>query len=114
VETAPPPQDDPVLVGAGDISKCANDEATAKLLDAIPGTIFTVGDNAYDGGSAAQFENCYDPTWGRHKGRTMPAVGNHEYETPGASGYFGYFGSAAGDPSKGYFPTTWASGTSWC
>jgi acid phosphatase type 7 len=30
-------------------------------------------------------------------------VGNHEYNTQGASGYFGYFGAAAGGPSKGYY-----------
>jgi hypothetical protein len=101
----PPPQDDPVLVGAGDIARCSStgDEATAKLLDDIPGTVATLGDNAYDGGDATQFENCYEPSWGRHKVRTMPAVGNHDYETPGASGYFGYFGEAAGDPEKGYY-----------
>ena len=96
---------DPVLVGAGDIAGCdtTGDEQTAKLLDNIPGTVFTLGDNAYNSGTAAQFANCYDPTWGRHKARTKPSVGNHEYLTSGASGYFNYFGSAAGDPKKGYY-----------
>jgi acid phosphatase type 7 len=94
-----------VLVGAGDIASCSSsgDEATAKLLDGISGTVFTIGDNAYSSGTATQFKNCYDPTWGRHKARTKPSVGNHEYLTAGASGYFGYFGVAAGDPSKGYY-----------
>ena len=94
-----------VLVGAGDIARCSTntDEATAKLLDNISGTVFTVGDNAYDSGTDAEFQNCYDPTWGRHKARTKPSVGNHEYLTAGASGYFNYFGSAAGDPKKGYY-----------
>jgi acid phosphatase type 7 len=94
-----------VLVGAGDIASCSSsgDEATAKLLDGISGTVFTIGDNAYSSGTATQFKNCYDPTWGRHKARTKPAPGNHEYLTAGASGYFGYFGVAAGDPSKGYY-----------
>jgi hypothetical protein len=96
---------DPVLVGAGDISRCETnkDEATAKLLDGIAGTVFTLGDNAYSSGTKAQFKRCYDPTWGRHKARTKPSVGNHEYVTAGASGYFDYFGSAAGDPTKGYY-----------
>ncbi len=96
---------DPVLVGAGDIAHCstATDEATAKLLDGISGTVFTLGDNSYDKGTAAEFANCYGPTWGRHKARTMPSVGNHEYYTSGASGYFGYFGAAAGEPGKGYY-----------
>ena len=73
----PPPSDgpDPVPVGAGKIGTCAGtgDEATAKLLDVIPGTVFTVGDNAYQNGTAAEFDGCYDPTWGRHKARTKPA-----------------------------------------
>jgi hypothetical protein len=82
-----------VLVGAGDISRCDNDndEATAKLLDGISGTVFNAGDNVYDNGSATEYTNCYDPTWGRHKSRTKPVPGNHEYQTSGASGYFQYF-----------------------
>jgi hypothetical protein len=82
-----------VLVGAGDISTCSNnnDEATAKLLDGISGTVFNAGDNAYDSGTITEYTNCYDPTWGRHKSRTKPAPGNHEYQTSGASGYFQYF-----------------------
>jgi hypothetical protein len=88
---------DPVLVGAGDIANCGKigDEDTAKLLDSISGTVFTFGDNVYPDGTAAQFTDCYGPSWGRHKARTMPAPGNHDYHTTGAAGYFGYFGQAA-------------------
>src|SRR5215203_412093 len=93
------------LVGAGDISRCDNtgDTATAKLLGSISGTVFTAGDNAYQEGTRYQFNHCYDPTWGRAKARTKPSVGNHEYRTPGASGYFDYFGAAAGERGKGYY-----------
>jgi Calcineurin-like phosphoesterase len=96
---------DPVLIGAGDIASCnsTGDEATAKLLDSIPGTIFLAGDDAYDSGTAQQFADCYDPSWGRFKDRTRPAVGNHEYITRKAQPYFDYFGTAAGDPTKGYY-----------
>ena len=94
-----------VLVGAGDIASCSSsgDQATADLLDGIAGTVFTTGDNVYPDGTAAEFTNCYDLSWGRHKGRTRPAAGNHDYHVPGAAGYFGYFGTAAGDPAKGYY-----------
>jgi hypothetical protein len=96
-----------VLVGAGDIADCSTDgdEATAKLLDAIPGTVFTLGDNAYENGTATEFASCYGPSWGREpiKGRTRPVPGNHDYNTSGASGYYGYFGAAAGDPTRGYY-----------
>lgn len=82
-----------IFVGAGDISTCNNDndELTAQLLDAIPGTVFTTGDNAYDSGTYSEYLNCYEPTWGRHKNRTQPVPGNHEYHTDGAAGYFQYF-----------------------
>jgi len=82
-----------VLVGAGDISTCSNsnDDQTALLLDNIPGTIFTAGDNAYSSGSSTEYANCYDPTWGRNKARTKPVPGNHDYNTSGAAGYFQYF-----------------------
>ncbi len=104
VVTTEPPSGDPVLVGAGDIaSSGSGDSATAALLDNIPGTVYTVGDNAYPDGTASDFQNYYAPTWGRHKARTRPSAGNHDYHTAGASGYFGYFGAAAGDPAKGYY-----------
>ena len=82
-----------VLVGAGDISSCDNnnDEATAKLLDNIPGAVFVLGDNVYVDGTYSEFTDCYQPTWGRHKNRTKPVPGNHEYFTPKAAGYFQYF-----------------------
>ncbi|HMH81391.1 MAG TPA: Ig-like domain-containing protein [Gemmatimonadales bacterium] len=103
--TAPPPGSPVVLVGAGDMGDCANtrDEATAALLDAIPGTVFALGDNAYPDGSATEYSQCYGPSWGRHKTRTRPAPGNHDYNTAGAAGYFGYFGALAGDAGKGYY-----------
>jgi acid phosphatase type 7 len=82
-----------VLVGAGDIAKCDQngDSRTAQILGTIPGTIFTTGDNAYDSGTYAEYLNCYGPTWGQYKDRTMPVPGNHEYETAGAPGYYRYF-----------------------
>src|SRR5579872_3327837 len=95
-----------VLVGAGDIASCDDlrgAEATAKLIDGIPGTVFAVGDLAYPDGSDEQFAKCYGATWGRFKDRTRPAPGNHEYHSDGASGYVRYFGAAAGDPTKAYY-----------
>ncbi|PYO98970.1 MAG: hypothetical protein DMD61_08615 [Gemmatimonadetes bacterium] len=95
----------PVLVGAGDIADCTRnqDSLTANLMDTIPGTVFADGDNAYPDGSSTVYKNCYNPTWGRFKARTKPVPGNHDYLTSGASGYFTYFGSAAGASGKGYY-----------
>jgi acid phosphatase type 7 len=95
-----------VLVGAGDISSCKHPEgarATAKLIEQIPGTVFAAGDLAYEHGSAVEFKNCYDTTWGRFRDRTRPTPGNHEYADPGAAAYFHYWGDQAGPAGKGYY-----------
>jgi hypothetical protein len=92
-----------VFVGAGDIAMCdRNAESTARLLDTIGGTVFTLGDHAYFQGTRQQFLDCYDPTWGRHRDRTRPSPGNHDYEQPGAAPYFEYFGALA-EPPRGYY-----------
>jgi len=102
--TTTAPGGDPVLVGAGDISNSGSgDSATAALLDGIPGTVFTTGDNVYNSGTTTEFNNYYNPTWGRHKARTRPSPGNHDYNTSGASGYYNYFGSLAGPSGQGYY-----------
>jgi hypothetical protein len=94
-----------VLVGAGDIADCSRSghTQTQAVLGQHFGTVVTLGDNAYPDGSAADFQNCYGPTWGRERARTRPATGNHEYGTANASGYFGYFGAAAGTPGQGWY-----------
>lgn len=88
---------DPVIGAAGDIANCSNQEDyyTGYLLEGIDGPVLALGDTAYESGSTAEFRDCYDPSWGRLKGRTYPAIGNHEYLTGGAAGYFTYFGDAA-------------------
>ena len=97
---------DAVIAGAGDIAGCnkSGDEATAKVLGGIGGTVMAVGDLAYPEGTTAQFAKCYGPSWGALKSRTRPAVGNHEYEGSSTAGpYFDYFGSAAGPRAKGWY-----------
>lgn len=102
----PTPPGPETFVGAGDIAICGpggNAEGTARLLDTIGGQVFTLGDNAYPNGSAEDYRDCYDSNWGRHKGRTRPSPGNHEYHSPGAAPYFQYFGDNAGPPGRGYY-----------
>src|SRR5690348_1455636 len=94
------------LVGAGDIATCKHlqsAEATAKLIEQIPGTVFAAGDLAYEKGRSAEFKNCYEPTWGKFKDRTKPALGNHEYDGPTADGYFQYWAGRAGPEGKGFY-----------
>ena len=104
-------KDDPVLVGAGDVAECwletfswfSGAAATANLLDDIEGVVFTTGDNVYEDGTAREFRNCYEPTWGRHRARTRPSPGNHDYRSAGAAPYYAYFGENAGPPGRGYY-----------
>src|SRR5438445_6989524 len=94
-----------ILVGAGDIADCrdlSGAEATARLLEQIPGTVMAVGDLAYPDGSRENFK-CYERTWGRVKARTRPAAGNHELHATGATPYFEYFGPADGGPKHGCY-----------
>ena len=65
--------------------------------------MFTTGDNAYPVGAAAEYTNCYEPTWGRHKARTRPSPGNHDYGIAGAPHYYNYFGANAGPAGLGYY-----------
>jgi acid phosphatase type 7 len=98
---------DPVLVGAGGIASCSSDsgdEATADLIEDMPGaTVFTAGDNAYEKGTASQFAKCYDKSWGKFKDRTHPAIGNHDYATDSGGPYYSYFGDAAGEAGQGWY-----------
>ena len=97
-----------MVAAAGDISDCtppdcAAARTAARVLSIDPDVALTLGDNQYESGTYEEFTEQYERTWGRFKGRTRPSVGNHEYETPGASGYFRYFDRLAGNPDKGYY-----------
>ncbi len=108
------PSSDRLLLAAGDIAGCSwdGDELTARIVDGYPGvTVAGLGDMVQGSGTAAEFRDCYAPTWGRFKDRTRPAVGNHEYLTPGAGPYWDYFGSAAGPRGKGWY--SYDVGASW-
>jgi len=93
------------VLAAGDIAHCgeAGPKETAALLDGLRGTVLALGDLAYNNGTAREFRDCYDPTWGRYKARTRPAPGNHEYGTRDAAGYYGYWGARAGPRGRGYY-----------
>lgn len=106
------------VYAAGDIAHCewtgpadSGAEGTARLVEAglaasKDAAALLLGDNVYQHGTAAEFARCYAPTWGRFKARTYPSPGNREYVTPGAAGYFSYFGSVA---AKGYYALTLGS-----
>lgn len=104
----PIPVPDATLVGAGDIVKCNSPdaEATAQLLDGIPGTVVSLGDNVYPSATAELLARCFTPTWGRHLSRMLAVPGNHDWEVSAGAPFFAYFGAAAGPAGRGYFSTT--------
>ncbi len=93
------------LLAAGNVGYCldSDDEATGELLETLPGRVLALGDLAYPDASAADFANCFDPAWGKHKARMHPIAGNHEWHQPLAAPYFDYFGAAAGTPGEGWY-----------
>jgi chitodextrinase len=120
---------DPVIAAAGDIAcdpansnfnggngatnSCRQLYTSNLLVGANLAAVLDLGDNQYYCGGYQAFLQSYDLSWGRVKSITYPAVGNHEYLTSGgtdcnaanagASGYFNYFGAAAGQPGHGYY-----------
>jgi acid phosphatase type 7 len=104
---------DPVLAAAGDIACAPNSPetpttchqvGTAAIVGAIdPSAVAALGDNQYEIGFLPAYQSVFDATWGLYRSRTFPVPGNHEYYRVGADGYYAYFGTAAGDPARGYY-----------
>lgn len=111
--------DDPVIAAAGDIacdptnsayrggtgtaSACRQKYTSDLMTQMNLAAVLPLGDNQLESGTLAAFQQSYDSSWGRLNSIVRPIVGNHEYLTTGASGYYQYFGAAAGDPRKGYY-----------
>lgn len=100
------------VVAAGDIScppglavtptQCQQG-ATATLARRLnPGLVLTLGDHQYDKSTPAEFAGSYTKSWGALRPRTRPTIGNHEYLTPGATGYYSYFRARQPGP-PGYY-----------
>jgi hypothetical protein len=112
-QPAPQPSGPPPIVGSGSAVVVATGDTgwcgspgvglTARLVERLPGHIILAGDLAYMKGSAEDYRRCFDPEWGRLRSRFRPVPGNHEYQDPGANGYYSYFGDAAGPGRQGYY-----------
>ena len=87
----------------GDETGCRQKATSDLVLSLHPDAVMPLGDNQYQRGTYNGFELSYGPTWGRLVDISHPVVGNHEYLTADASGYFRYFGVLAGDPDEGYY-----------
>lgn len=69
--------------------------------------ILAVGDLEQGRGTPGEFADCFAPSWGDLRERTLPAPGNHEYITPGAFAYYDFWGQQAGPDRRGYYAMTW-------
>jgi acid phosphatase type 7 len=116
---------DPVIAAAGDIAcdttsdfwngglgtpgHCQQRATSDLLVTGGLSAVLPLGDTQYHVGSLSDYQASFDPTWGRVKSIMHPVVGNHEYGTSGARGYFDYFNGPgsrtgpAGDRDKGYY-----------
>ena len=94
--------------GAGTATRCRQAE-TAGLLPAGLAAVLTLGDAQNCCGALSAYTAAYEPTWGQSKAITRPAIGNRDYATPGAAGYFDYFNGPgapagpAGNRDQGYY-----------
>ncbi|MEO6501361.1 MAG: DNRLRE domain-containing protein [Jatrophihabitantaceae bacterium] len=111
--TTTAPTTSPVIAAVGDIacappytvgSGCQHKAVADKIIaDTAVSKVLALGDIQYEVGALSAFQNSYDKSWAPLKSKTKPVPGNHEYGTPGAAGYFDYFGALAGDRTKGYY-----------
>ena len=110
----PPPQTPPFaptgatvqVVAVGDIGMCSERTAvarTAALVDRFAGPLLLAGDLAYMQGTLQNFQDCFEPSWGRFRSRWHPVPGNHEYETAFAAGYRQYFGESGGGAGRTFY-----------
>jgi len=120
---APPPAPPPTsgttytVATVGDIAcgsatsggACKEKANSDMVITWNPQYFIPLGDNQYESGTLSDFQTHYDPSFGRLMNITYPVVGNHEYITSKAQGYFDYFNGVgvqvgrAGDRSKGYY-----------
>lgn len=87
------------LLAAGDVADCGGDAAatTAAAIRSRPdATVLALGDLAYPAGAAADFRDCWGPTWGTATaGRLVAVEGNHDRMTDGGRPFREALGSAA-------------------
>jgi hypothetical protein len=108
---APPPSSDPTMLLVGDQHACDSApgafSAVAALIDSVDPSgvdpIASLGDESGENGTLSEFTSCFDPVWGHFKPRVHPAIGNHDWQSGNADGYFTYWGAAAGPVNKGWY-----------
>lgn len=105
--------DDPVVVAVGDLAcqslsqgqgegACRSGDVADLVRALDPDAFLVLGDAQYSNGKLSEYLKVWDVQFGDLLDVTQPSPGNHDYGTPDAAGYFGYFGAAA-NPPLGYY-----------
>lgn len=97
------PSDRKYGIGQGEQTGCRQRGTSSLVAHLQPAAVMPLGDTQYQHATFRGYLTSYGPTWGRFLRITHPVIGNHEYDTRHAAGYFAYFGRAAGDPRKAYY-----------
>jgi acid phosphatase type 7 len=92
-DMACPPTDPSYNSGNGTSTKCRQRYVSDLVVAAAPAALLDLGDNQYDFGELANFQAVYHPTFGRANAVVYPSLGNAEYDTVDARGFFDYFSS---------------------
>jgi len=83
--------------------RCHHASTARVAADLSPAAVAALGDTQYDDGTLEEYRGSFEPTWGRLRAPIRPAVGNHEYQTERAAGYFAYFGRGVGKPGRAWY-----------
>jgi len=93
------------LAAVADIAICGqeSDDQTAALISAWNAEVIIAGDANNEDGTIWQYQNCFEPSWGKYISRMHTVAGNHDYYSDPINNYYFYFGERAGEPGKGYY-----------
>ena len=109
----PPPVSGAVVVLTGNLGSCGSDlahKSSDVVAAANPYAVFVLGDIAPARSGLVptlqDFQDCYEPNWGRFKSITYAAMGDHDQDSAtgiaaGADAYFGV--ERAGPPGANYY-----------
>lgn len=89
-------------VGDAQSTDVNTQNAVASLIGSDPPQRLLFLGDLNNGGTAAEYANLYDPSYGRFKGITSPTIGNHDWDKR-AEGYDAHWGPGVQQPGGGHW-----------
>ena len=96
------PSDPSFGAGAGANDECQQQAVSDRAVAVNPDALLGLGDYQYEIPTSDAYDMVYDPSWGRLRDVTIPAIGNQEYKVHEANTFYDYFGERVGSP-EGYW-----------